>query len=621
MKRAGPEPIPHGRPRQGPSASADRRASASAPSNAARGRPAGPRASRRVPERHHDKENADRRHPRGRDPRGGGGRKQGRGVRLRVAEQAAARRQHLPRQGHPGRAVAAGGLRRLRRQPPRVPGLLGNPSRLLPDPQGRPRGAARRGGRARPRGRGGGGPREAEAARPQPQPPARAAGRGRRRRRPRTRCVASEPAEIESRPRRRGSRTCRRPSAAAGDIDIDVPEEPEARGDRGDARRPRPRPRRTTRRSAATTSPRSAPPRKPRQRRYKIQEVVKVRQILLVQVVKEERGNKGAALTTYLSPRRPLLRADAQHRARRRHQPQDHQRRRPQEAEGDLRPRSPCRTGAGLIIRTAGASRTKTEIKRDYEYLLRQWEQIRDLTLKSIAPVADLRGRQPDQAGDPRPLQPRHGRDPGRRRARLPRGQGLHEDAHAFAREEREALRRSAAAVLALPGRELPLGDVQPGGAAEVRRLHRHRRDRGAGRHRRELGARDARGLDRGDRAQDQHGGGRGGGAADAAARPRRADRHRLHRHGGPAQQRRRREEAQGQAEDRPRAHPGRAHLGLRAAGDVAPAAAAGHDRGDDQGLPALPRHRAGALGRLAWRWRSCARSRRRACGSARRRC
>jgi ribonuclease E len=57
-------------------------------------------------------------------------------------------------------------------------------------------------------------------------------------------------------------------------------------------------------------------PRKPRPRKYKIQEVVKVRQIMLVQVVKEERGNKGAALTTYLSLAGPLLRADAQHRAR-----------------------------------------------------------------------------------------------------------------------------------------------------------------------------------------------------------------------------------------------------------------------------------------------------------------
>ena len=70
-------------------------------------------------------------------------------------------------------------------------------------------------------------------------------------------------------------------------------------------------------------------------RRYKIQDVIRRRQVLLVQVVKEERGNKGAALTTYLSPRRPLLRADAQHQPWRRHQPQDLERRRPQAPEAD----------------------------------------------------------------------------------------------------------------------------------------------------------------------------------------------------------------------------------------------------------------------------------------------
>ena len=77
-------------------------------------------------------------------------------------------------------------------------------------------------------------------------------------------------------------------------------------------------------------------------RRYKIQDVIQRRQVLLVQVVKEERGNKGAALTTYLSPRRPLLRADAQHQPRRRHLAQDFQRRRPQAAEVDHVATSTC---------------------------------------------------------------------------------------------------------------------------------------------------------------------------------------------------------------------------------------------------------------------------------------
>ncbi len=124
---------------------------------------------------------------------------------------------------------------------------------------------------------------------------------------------------------------------------------------------------------------------KPRKNRYKIQEVIKVRQVLLIQVVKDERGNKGAALTTYMSlaGRYCVLM--------------------PNTARGggisrkitNIADRKKLKETAsqfsipdkmGLIIRTAGAKRTKVEIKRDFEYLLRQWEQIRDLTLKSIAP-------------------------------------------------------------------------------------------------------------------------------------------------------------------------------------------------------------------------------------------
>jgi ribonuclease E len=127
-------------------------------------------------------------------------------------------------------------------------------------------------------------------------------------------------------------------------------------------------------------------PRKPRPRRYKIQEVIKVRQILLVQVVKEERGNKGAALTTYLSlaGRYCVLMPNTARGggiSRKITQAADRKKLKEIAAEIDV-PK-----GAGLIIRTAGAQRTKTEIKRDYEYLQRLWEQIRELTLKSIAPA------------------------------------------------------------------------------------------------------------------------------------------------------------------------------------------------------------------------------------------
>jgi ribonuclease E len=127
-------------------------------------------------------------------------------------------------------------------------------------------------------------------------------------------------------------------------------------------------------------------PQKPRQRRYKIQEVIKVRQILLVQVVKEERGNKGAALTTYLSLAGRycvLMPNTARGGGISRKITQAADRKKLKEIASAIT----VPQGAGLIIRTAGANRTKTEIKRDYEYLLRQWEQIRDLTLKSIAPA------------------------------------------------------------------------------------------------------------------------------------------------------------------------------------------------------------------------------------------
>ena len=121
-------------------------------------------------------------------------------------------------------------------------------------------------------------------------------------------------------------------------------------------------------------------------RNYKIQEVIRRRQIMLVQVVKEERGNKGAALTTYLSlaGRYGVLM--------------------PNTARGGgisrkittITDRKKLKTivqsldvpkGMGLIVRTAGAKRTKTEIKRDYDYLLRAWENIRETTLHSIAPA------------------------------------------------------------------------------------------------------------------------------------------------------------------------------------------------------------------------------------------
>ncbi len=128
------------------------------------------------------------------------------------------------------------------------------------------------------------------------------------------------------------------------------------------------------------------PARKPRPRRYKIQEVIKVRQVLLIQVVKEERGNKGAALTTYLSLAGRycvLMPNTARGGGISRKITNAADRKKLKEIAGEI----DVPKGAGLIVRTAGAKRTKPEIKRDYEYLQRLWEQIRELTLKSIAPA------------------------------------------------------------------------------------------------------------------------------------------------------------------------------------------------------------------------------------------
>ena len=129
------------------------------------------------------------------------------------------------------------------------------------------------------------------------------------------------------------------------------------------------------------------PVRKPRTRRYKIQEVVKVRQVMLIQVAKEERGNKGAALTTYLSLAGRycvLMPNTARGGGISRKITNASDRKKLKEIATTIE----VPDGAGLIVRTAGAKRTKLEIKRDYEYLQRMWEQIRELTLKSTAPSA-----------------------------------------------------------------------------------------------------------------------------------------------------------------------------------------------------------------------------------------
>jgi len=121
-------------------------------------------------------------------------------------------------------------------------------------------------------------------------------------------------------------------------------------------------------------------------RHYKIQEVIKRRQILLIQVVKEERGNKGAALTTYLSLAGRycvFMPNTARGGGVSRKISNQTDRRRLKSILSDLQ--GP--PGGSVILRTAGSERSKAEIKRDFEYLLRQWELIKEVTLESVAPA------------------------------------------------------------------------------------------------------------------------------------------------------------------------------------------------------------------------------------------
>ncbi len=130
----------------------------------------------------------------------------------------------------------------------------------------------------------------------------------------------------------------------------------------------------------------SAAPRRTRSmRRYKIQEVIKRRQILLVQVVKEERGNKGAALTTYISLAGRycvLMPNSSRGGGISRKITNAKERRKLRDTLNAL----DIPQGMGVIIRTAGLERSKAEIRRDFEYLIRAWDEVREVTLESTAP-------------------------------------------------------------------------------------------------------------------------------------------------------------------------------------------------------------------------------------------
>ena len=337
-------------------------------------------------------------------------------------------------------------------------------------------------------------------------------GRRSRRRRGRNRRGAREAGADEAREETRAG-----DGEDEADSDDDGPDEPEAVG-------------------AEDTLEEAARARTRLRRKYKIQDVVKVRQILLVQVVKEERGNKGAALTTYLSLAGRycvLMPNTARGGGISRKITNAGDRKRLREIIGEM----DVPQGMGLIVRTAGAERTKAEVRRDYEFLLRQWEQIRDLTLKSIAPTLIHEEGSPDQSARSATCTTKDidtdlwsKGDDGYREAK-----GLHEDADALACQECAAICRPDPAVHSLSGRELSERHVQPGRYnCKLGRLYRDWHHRGVGCNRRELGPGSTKessieetALKTNLEAADEVC------APAAPSRPCWSDRDRLHRHGG----------------------------------------------------------------------------------------
>ena len=154
----------------------------------------------------------------------------------------------------------------------------------------------------------------------------------------------------------------------------------------GEKNRPPARRRRRGRRRNEGNGNGEAGPASRRSRRYKIQEVIKRNQIILVQVVKEERGNKGAALTTYISLAGRycvLMPNTARGGGISRKITNPNARRKLKKIIDDLE----IQNGMGVIMRTAGTERSKAEIRRDFEYLSRTWDDVRERTLNSIAPT------------------------------------------------------------------------------------------------------------------------------------------------------------------------------------------------------------------------------------------
>ena len=325
-------------------------------------------------------------------------------------------------------------------------------------------------------------------------------------------------------------------------------------------------------------------------RRYKIQDVIRRRQVLLVQVVKEERGNKGAALTTYLSlaGRYCVLMPNTSHGggiSRKISNGAD--RKRLKQIMADLN----LPMSMGLIVRTAGLSRTKPEIKRDFDYLARLWDEIRENTLNSSAPALVYQ----DSDLIKRAIRDIYNKDIDEV---IVEGEEGYKHAKSFMKllmpshVKRVQHYADPVPLFQRYGAEDELSaDVPAGRAAEIGRLCRDQPDRGAGLDRHQLGPLDPRAQYRADRLCDQ----RRGGARDrppaSPARHGGPGRDRLHRHGIERPYPQGREGDEGRAEERPRPNPGRPDFVVRADGDEPPAAAHRRARGLDPALPALRRH------------------------------
>ena len=206
-------------------------------------------------------------------------------------------------------------------------------------------------------------------------------------------------------------------------------------------KRSRPAPARAARRSMNSAADELRKRREALRRRYKIQDVIQRRQVLLVQVVKEERAQQGRRADHLSVARRPLLRADAQHQPWRRDQPQDLRRRRPQAPEVDHgRPEPAVGDGADRPHRrpVADQGRDQARLRLSRPAVGRDPRA----HAEQQRPGPDLPRQRPDQARHPRPLSPRDRRSAGRGRGGLQGRPRLHEAADAEPRPPREAAHR-----------------------------------------------------------------------------------------------------------------------------------------------------------------------------------